>query len=166
MSAPAALAQAHAQREDAHRALNAALNSSEEAAVCAAADHADQVADAARLATDALARPSSPSSHIYDRSNYPDDVFLGLRSAWRRHHQRQEEARGGIGRDVYERVGRCATFGELASLLEDEWAVSDDIFRALGNIWRDVQGRPAVPDADISELLDRLAARLTAFCSV
>ncbi|KAJ7229555.1 hypothetical protein B0H12DRAFT_223790 [Mycena haematopus] len=57
MSELAALAEAYAARDDAFIALAAALDTPDESAARAAADHADHAADTARLAADALAQP-------------------------------------------------------------------------------------------------------------
>ncbi|KAJ7229546.1 hypothetical protein B0H12DRAFT_1240212 [Mycena haematopus] len=196
LSAPAALAQANLARDAAQAPLPTALNTPYQDAAHTAADLADAAADAARLAADASASPliaavflrhqapipprlafssllsamHEPSfsnvADICDRSHYPDNTLLGLRCIWRCHHHLPEEVRGGRVHDVYERIGRCATFGELAALLEDDWAVSDDVFIMAATYWRRAQSTAALPRAGTSPTIRSPHSPTDRLCSV
>jgi hypothetical protein len=92
--------------------------------------------------------------------NYPHAVVLALRRAWRQHHGRLEDAPGTLDRDSVRRLCRCATFGEAASILEDECRLGDELFRGMWMALPYIQGRlkDEVADAGIlDESLDHLA---------
>ncbi|KAF8127104.1 hypothetical protein K438DRAFT_1790110 [Mycena galopus ATCC 62051] len=175
LPAGAALAQAHTQRMAAGAALVHALGTTTETAARAVYDAADNAVDTARAAADAYARsllqqtflyhpaptPSSaswedmikamnaesfaPLAGLSDGLNHPHGVLLALRRAWRRHHGLSEGAQRALGTALCRRLVNCATFAEVASILEDE-RITDDVFDSARTMWRVLQGREDIPD--------------------
>ncbi|KAJ7744279.1 hypothetical protein DFH07DRAFT_777144 [Mycena maculata] len=172
MSAPAALAEAYVRCQDAHDALAAALNTPDEAAARASAANARAHADAlaATALRDALAYhhatiPPSPAfedlvsamhrpafAQLAELSdavhNLPDGLMLALRRAWRTYHHLPVDCRGRLDAVGVARLFGCRMFGELAFVLDDEYAVSDDQFCLFRLVWRVFPGigRRAIPE--------------------
>ncbi|KAJ6575467.1 hypothetical protein B0H19DRAFT_1255018 [Mycena capillaripes] len=170
LSTPGVLAEAYARCVDAHAALVLALHTPDEATARAAADALAQpdllaliayhhvslptpqaLADlVSAMHADSFARLAELSDSTF---NFPNGLLLALRRAWRRHHERLEEGPDTMDQDATVRVFRCATFGEVAVILEDERRVTDEVFEYTIMFGRLVRGGEVVPDA-VSDSLD------------
>ncbi|KAJ6600175.1 hypothetical protein B0H10DRAFT_2196413 [Mycena sp. CBHHK59/15] len=177
MSHAATLIEAYARRVDAYRTLEQALDTADEPAARTATHQADQDAEAARAAADAVAHPlvlnlfayhrvAAPPPDITDLVNamhdetfsrlaqladtrdYPNGLLLALRRAWRRYHERPEGSAGTLDHNALNRVLRCSTFGEVAFILEEEWSATDAEVVNCRRFWRAASARGAVPDPD------------------
>lgn len=76
----------------------------------------------------------------------PDDAFFAFRAAWRAHRE-LGQASGQLytaSASVAVRMGRRTSFGELASILEEELSVSDEAFLISRFFWRAKYGLPPV----------------------
>ncbi|KAJ6587190.1 hypothetical protein DFH09DRAFT_1430746 [Mycena vulgaris] len=127
-----------------------ALDTADEPAARTAAHQADQDAEAARAAADAVAHPLTFSrlAELADARDYPNGLLLALRRAWRRYHERPEGSAGTLDHNAINRVLRCSTFGEVASILEAEWSATDAEVVNCRRFWRAASARGDVPDPD------------------
>ncbi|KAJ7082977.1 hypothetical protein C8R44DRAFT_904626 [Mycena epipterygia] len=175
MSHAATLIEAYSRRFDAYRTLEQALDTADEPAARTAAHQADQDAEAARAAADAVAHPlvlnilayhqvTAPPPEIadlvntmHDRTfsrlaeladarNYSNNLLLALRRAWRRYHERPEGSAGKLDYEAIYRVFHCSTFGEVAFILEEEWSATDAEVVQCRRFWRAANYRGDVPD--------------------
>ncbi|KAJ6506753.1 hypothetical protein C8R45DRAFT_1069726 [Mycena sanguinolenta] len=77
-------------------------------------------------------------AQLGDSAHFSGEVILALRDAWRRHHQQAQPMPGfhELDDQVARRIRACATFGDVARILEDELHVSDQTFYNCWSFWK------------------------------
>ncbi|KAJ7147843.1 hypothetical protein C8R43DRAFT_1195110 [Mycena crocata] len=129
---PAALAAAAAARQAALTASAAADSLARPVITTLLQYHLVQVPSPMVLdrLVDTLNDPSfAPLAQIAgEYYRWSDALPLALRRAWRRHHQRPVESTARLPSSELPRFLACTTFGAVAFMLEDEYAVDDRAF--------------------------------------
>ncbi|KAF7375440.1 hypothetical protein MSAN_00431900 [Mycena sanguinolenta] len=96
----------------------------------------------------AIHQPSfSDLAEVADRSSYAIRMTLALRRAHRAHHEQEEYDPVPLDSAASDRVLVCATFGDVAKILEDELHVPDAVFENMSLFWRAHNSRVVVNEA-------------------